>query len=233
MLGVSGVGAAGRRDRAEQGGGKDSPGRGKQPHEEFVLASQGLRLKGSWSAPHVELSHRVPNQRRLHETLDPRTGRPSTAGYPHSVDQRSLFKALGEDGQRLVHFALCEHALRVREDFIRAEGPLEYRDCVVGLAHVVDAQLPRDALQAARPGLRASDIKDRYVEPVVSMQDDDLEFPRHIEFAYYAIYNLFQKYVLGAHIEPWLIVNQACTSELDEDQWHPMLEAALAEAESR
>lgn len=47
MLGVSGLGASGRRDRAEQGGGGEESPRtqGKRSHEENVLAFLGARLK--------------------------------------------------------------------------------------------------------------------------------------------------------------------------------------------
>ncbi len=64
------------------------------------------------------------------------------------------------------------------------------------------------------------------------MEDFDLEFPYHIEFAYYSIYNLFKKYGVQANVDDWLIVNQALSSEADQDKWLQLLENAIAKAKS-
>lgn len=62
------------------------------------------------------------------------------------------------------------------------------------------------------------------------MQDDDLTFPDPIEFAYYALYNLFSRYTQQEPIDDWLIVNQALSSEEDESQWQLLLAAAIQKA---
>jgi hypothetical protein len=51
-----------------------------------------------------------------------------------------------------------------------------------------------------------------------------------IEYSYYAIYNLFQKYAEQHSIDDWLIANQALAS-MDDPNWVPsQLAAALAYA---
>jgi len=58
----------------------------------------------------------------------------------------------------------------------------------------------------------------RYKEPIISIQDNDLSFPKNIEYGYYSIYNLFQKYTQAKNVDDWLIVNQALSIEdIDSD----------------
>jgi hypothetical protein len=89
------------------------------------------------------------------------------------------------------------------------------------MRHEVDAQLPHDALRSAQAGSDLADVQSRYREPIVAMQDDDLEFPRPIKFAYYAVYNCFRRHALVEEIDPWLIVNQVRASIEDERSWLP------------
>jgi hypothetical protein len=126
------------------------------------------------------------------------------------MTSRQLFLQLGADHRRQVHLSLCEDAVATWIGYVRGEpAPLRYRDSVVGMWHNVDVELPADALRSARAGADLADIGDRYLEPITAMQDDDLAFPDPVEFAYYAIYNCFCKYVRGDDISDWLIVNQA------------------------
>ena len=53
------------------------------------------------------------------------------------------------------------------------------------------------------------------MEPMIAMREEYLTFPENITFAYYAIYNLFKKYVLKEDVDDWMIVNQALSSEED------------------
>ncbi|MGW5106690.1 hypothetical protein [Nocardia sp. NPDC004123] len=123
---------------------------------------------------------------------------------------RQLFLQLGADRRRQVHLSLCEDALPIWLGYVRGEpARLRYRDSVVGMRHHVDVELPTDALRSARAGVDLADIGSRYLEPITALQDDDLVFPDPVEFAYYAIYNCFCKYVRGDDIPDWLIVNQA------------------------
>ena len=59
------------------------------------------------------------------------------------------------------------------------------------------------------------------------MQDEDLTFPDHIAFAYYAIYNLFKKYIGEKTIDDWLIVNQALSTEDNVKAWNELLINAI------
>jgi hypothetical protein len=96
------------------------------------------------------------------------------------------------------------------------------------MRHEVDATLPADALRSARAGADIANVQRRYEEPIVALQDDDLSFPEPVEFGYYGIYTCFRKYVNGMEIEPWLIVNQALSSDDDSDSWALRLEQAIA-----
>lgn len=137
------------------------------------------------------------------------------------------FLALSPERRRAVHLHLAEHALRAWREYIQSVGPIRYYESVCGTAQEVDAGLPADALAAAWRGEDTAQVASRYREPIVAMQAEDLEFPEHITFAYYALYNLFEKYVLHREIDDWLIVNQALSSEATESRWAPMLQRAL------
>lgn len=103
-------------------------------------------------------------------------------------------------------------------------------DTVIGMRHEVDVQLPHDALQSAKAGSDLTNVDDRYSEPIVAMQDDDLELPDPIEFAYFALYNCFRRHARAEPIDAWLIVNQALSSSDDEASWLPRLAAAVEAA---
>jgi len=141
------------------------------------------------------------------------------------------FFALDSEGRRIVHLELCRHALEIWEGYARAQSPITYQDSVVGITHTLDQRLPRDAFESSRAGRALSGIAARYNEPIVAMQDDDLELPENIEYAYYAIHNLFRKYVQGdAAIDDWLIVNQALSAESGLERWKELLSEAVAKA---
>jgi hypothetical protein len=59
------------------------------------------------------------------------------------------------------------------------------------------------------------------------MQDDDLEFPDRVEFAYYSIYNLFNRYVSGRIDDDWLIVNQALSAHGEGADYAAILESTM------
>ncbi|WP_067685854.1 hypothetical protein [Nocardia jejuensis] len=131
---------------------------------------------------------------------------------------RELFFQLGADRRRQVHLSLCQDALTTWVAYAgAARSPLRYRDSVVGMRHRVDVELPADALRSACAGVDLADIATRYLEPITALQDDDLTFPDPVEFAYYAIYNCFRKYVVGEDISEWLIVNQALSAHDDAE----------------
>jgi hypothetical protein len=87
-------------------------------------------------------------------------------------------------------------------------------------------------MRAVELGQGSADVQARYREPIVALQDDDLELPEEIEYAYYAVYNLFLRHGLAEPIDDWLIVNQAVSSlgVSAEDAWAAALEAPLRKA---
>jgi hypothetical protein len=137
------------------------------------------------------------------------------------------FFALDADGRRAVHLQLCRNALRVWEAYAAQHAPITYHDSVVGMHHVVEVDLPAAALACAERGERGDSIEYRYREPIVALQDDDLEFPPEIEFAYYAVYNLFRTYCRGITIDDWLIVNQALAAEDSTERGAALLRDAI------
>ena len=135
--------------------------------------------------------------------------------------------------RRRVHIRVCRHALRHWEAYAAAEGPIEYVDSVIGMRHIVETGLPREAFECVLAGRERNDVGRRYWEPIVAMQDDDLVFPGRTTLTYYAIYNLFRKYVEHAPIDDWLIVNQAISCEDDPQRWVALLAGALRSAALR
>jgi hypothetical protein len=137
------------------------------------------------------------------------------------------FSALNPEQRRSVHFSLCEHALEKWNLYAQAHGQIKYIESTAGTRQVVDQELPFDALTAARRGFDAGNVANRYEEPITALEEDDLAFPEAITFAYYAIYNLFNKYVQKDVIDDWLIVNQALSAEDDDALWDALLKNAI------
>jgi hypothetical protein len=127
------------------------------------------------------------------------------------------FSALNPEQRRSVHFSLCEHALEKWNLYAQAHGQIKYIESTAGTRQVV----------AARRGFDAGNVANRYEEPITALEEDDLAFPEAITFAYYAIYNLFNKYVQKDVIDDWLIVNQALSAEDDDALWDALLKNAI------
>lgn len=141
------------------------------------------------------------------------------------------FLALDAAGRRAVHFELCEFALHRWWAFVEQSAPIRYVETVVGTEQWVDTRLPDDALACAQVGADTRRVAVRYREPVTALQDDDLEFPDPVEYAYYALYNLFRKYVEASPIDDWLIVNQALSSSERPLEWEMRLGVAVRRAQ--
>ncbi|SRR6266571_2930768 len=109
-------------------------------------------------------------------------------------------------------------ALRVWNEFVAAERAVTYRDSVVGMSHALDLDLPAKAIDSVKGGADANLIADAYAEPIVALQDLDMELPDAAEYAYYSIYNLFRKYCRDEDIEEALILNQILSSLSDATQ---------------
>jgi hypothetical protein len=115
-------------------------------------------------------------------------------------------------------------------EFCSRQGPIRYAEGVCGTRQTVDPELPVDAFRSAQEGRDIADVDQRFDEPITAIQDFDLEFPQTIEYAYYALYNLFRKHAGKEDVDDWLIVNQAISSEIDESRWPFLLEAAIRKA---
>jgi hypothetical protein len=140
------------------------------------------------------------------------------------------FLALKSEQRRVVHFALCEYALHKWNQYVSAQEQIQYIESVVGTQQKVDTRLPLDAFESAKHGIDSKRVNERYLEPMAAMQDDDLTFPENITYAYYAVYNLFKKYVQGEIVDDWLIVNQAVSSEENSREWQKLLTSAIQRA---
>ena len=123
-----------------------------------------------------------------------------------------------------------EHALARWKEHAESQGEIRYRETVCGTEHAVDARLPQDALTSVRSGQGIAAVAERYSEPIVAMQDGDLSFPDSIQFAYYAIYNFFRRYALQEEVDDWLLVNQAVSSEENEERGETALTGAIKKA---
>ncbi|WP_346949055.1 hypothetical protein [Dyella sp.] len=122
------------------------------------------------------------------------------------------FLSLDEAKKRAACIRLGEIALRVWEANFPEGCKVAYQESVTGSTQTLDCRLPREALDAVRAGLDANDIEQRYLESIAALEDDDLFLPEASQFAYYAIYNVFQRYVVGRKIDEWTIANQALAS---------------------
>jgi hypothetical protein len=140
----------------------------------------------------------------------------------HSVAQR--YFELSPKKQRQVQVALCEQALLVWESLCNTE--IRYTESVAGTTQILDLTLPSEALLAAKSGTGAIAIKQRYLEPLAALQDEDLMLDPNAEFAFYAIYNLFSSIVLKREIDAWLVPNQAL-SAIGEEHSMAAFERAL------
>jgi hypothetical protein len=137
------------------------------------------------------------------------------------------FISLSDEQKRLVHIELCKNALRVWEKYVSQTDDISYVEGVVGTFQIVDKSLPKEAFEAAIIGKDTANIDWRYAEPINAMQDEDLEFPDNIKFAYYAIYNFFNKYGVKHTIDDWLICNQAISAETVDEWQLDLLDTAI------
>ncbi len=142
------------------------------------------------------------------------------------MNEMERFLTLDPERRRRVQIALCALAVDAWEREI-APDPPAYHDSVVGLFHVVEVDLPRDALEAVRTGVDARDVWRRIGEPLAALQDGDLELAGHLELAWYSVYNLYVRSLRGRDVDDWLIVNQALSANPDPASWVPTLRAAI------
>ena len=119
------------------------------------------------------------------------------------------FQLLDVDAKKKVHIKAGHHALTIWGEFCQENPHLSYTESVVGTHHDVDKKLPHNALAAVVNASNENHIEHLYREPICALQDMDWELPWHIKQAYYAIYNLFQKYCLQSEIDEEIIIYQS------------------------
>lgn len=135
------------------------------------------------------------------------------------------FRALPQHRRYQALVVAARDALEVWRTFRSGGARIEYHDSVVGQHHVVDDALPERAFGATELVLAGRDwdlhILGQYREPIVAMQDDDLEFPDKVEFAYYAIYNLLRIVANDKHApDEDLVMSQVSGAvEVELDDW--------------
>jgi len=122
------------------------------------------------------------------------------------------FLSLDGARKRAACIRLCERALRVWESNFPEDRQVSYRESIAGSTQTLDCRLPREALAAVRAEVDTARIGHRYLEPIAALQNDDLVLPEVARFAYYAIYNAFQRYVGEKKLDEWTTVNQALAS---------------------
>lgn len=143
------------------------------------------------------------------------------------MNLQAEFLSLSAEKKRLVQFELCAKALGVLNAYLAETGEIRYVESIAGTRQLVDPKLPSNAFESAQKGENLFDAENRFAEPITALHYEDLEFPSYIEFAFYSIYNLFQKYVLNRKIDDWLIVNQALSAETDQGKWTELLKNAI------
>ncbi|WP_395752582.1 hypothetical protein [Prosthecobacter sp.] len=140
---------------------------------------------------------------------------------------QDTFLKLPVDLKKAVQLDLCNQALRVWQDYCDQHKTLDYVETVCGTKQVVDQKLPAAAIAAVTAGRDSENVARRYGEPIAAMQDDDLEFPDSVKFAYYSIYNLFGRHVASQSIDDWLNVNQALSAHEEGSDYASILSAAI------
>jgi hypothetical protein len=143
------------------------------------------------------------------------------------------FFKLNPKQRKLVHINLCELALVEWNEFTLSKKEIKYTETVCGTDQVVEFSLPYNAVESVKKRKDIAKVKKSYLEPIVAMQDGDLQLPSDIEYAYYAIYNLFEKYIVHSKIDDWLIVNQALASLEKSHDIVAILENAIAKVRAK
>lgn len=129
--------------------------------------------------------------------------------------------------RELVQIDLCSYALQVWEEYCRKHKHLDYVETICGTKQKVDLALPEAALRSVVSGKDVENVADRYQEPITALEDDDLEFPDEVKYAYYAIYNFFNRYVGSRMDNDWVIVNQALSAYGKSADYVAILESSM------
>jgi hypothetical protein len=143
------------------------------------------------------------------------------------------FYSLAPDQQRLVVIPLLEKALEVWEQYYSPGTRPTYQESITGSIQELDTDLPREAWEAIIAGTDTNGIAMRYLEPIVALRDEDMQVPEPAEFAYYAIYNAYQRYIRHESVGDNVLINQILSSLPEEQAEGAFREAVLAQSPAR
>jgi len=117
---------------------------------------------------------------------------------------QEFIDSLPKEEQFQVAIHLAKKCLLIWNHYAR-ESQLSYRDSVVGLSHTVDQQLLQNTIEMVEEYLRLNDsaklldgkkklleIRGRFEDPTVALQDTDWELPDQVQKVFYAVYNLIE-----------------------------------------
>jgi len=157
---------------------------------------------------------------------------PFVTETPLMSDLIQKVRNLPDAQAKAVLLSLCRQAFTTWTQWIEDGPNLVYFESVVGTRQTIDPGLPQEALASVVANSDGQALRQRYLEPLAALQDEDVNWDARVEFAYYAIYNLFRKYTLKEEVDPWLIANQALSSLPIEADLRSVLTRAIEEAES-
>lgn len=98
---------------------------------------------------------------------------------------------------------------------------VNYVDTVVGLKHTIQPDLLNRTIQEVSKTIidqkQINKLKKEFEDPIISIQDLDLELPKPVEKAFHSVYNLLElkpklKQTMFRESYPYLIINQAIDS---------------------
>jgi hypothetical protein len=124
---------------------------------------------------------------------------------------------------KYIQVSLCNIALEKWIKYTNRHKNIRYTESICGTKQIVNVALPGLALNDVIMGTSDSNANELYLEPISALQDMDLTFPGEIESAYYAIYNLYRKYIQIEEVDDWLIISQALESVGNSDERQKIL----------
>lgn len=144
----------------------------------------------------------------------------------HLADQ---FFSLGSEQKRLAILLLAKRALHSWRNHFPEGAHLQYQESITGSTQIVELNLPEDAIKEVESSTFDAGVAERFKEPIVALQDMDLELPEQAELAYYGIYNAHRLFKQQANIEEKLVLNQLL-SALPDDLMEKSFREAINEA---
>ena len=142
----------------------------------------------------------------------------------NTFNLESKLVGLSDDLRVLYLAELCGEFVPAIRRYFRFPWRRRYTDSVVGMVHRVDVDLPQRALETVlapddpRKLEEVERLLAEYREPIVAMQDMDLEIKSNqADYGYLAIYNLLRLCEAPSDVETgWIVAKQALSAVLPE-----------------